>query len=59
MLHVRIRAGAAARAVPTANILSLSQTPRAKKLGLRVLADLSEIDAEYPARVLSAPASLI
>ena len=41
------------------SILSLSQTPRAKKLGLRVLADLSEIDAEYPQGVLYAPASLI
>ncbi|HKA32554.1 MAG TPA: ABC transporter substrate-binding protein [Candidatus Binatia bacterium] len=30
------------------SILSLSQTPRAKKLGLRVLADLSQIDADYP-----------
>jgi hypothetical protein len=29
-------------------ILSLAQAPRAKKLGLRVLADLSQIDAEYP-----------
>jgi ABC-type nitrate/sulfonate/bicarbonate transport system substrate-binding protein len=34
------------------SILSLSQTPRAKKLGLRVLADLSQIDAEYPQGVL-------
>ena len=41
------------------SILSLSQTPRAKKLGLRVLADLSQIDAEYPQGVLYAPASLI
>jgi ABC-type nitrate/sulfonate/bicarbonate transport system substrate-binding protein len=30
------------------SILSLSQTSRAKKLGLRALADLSQIDAEYP-----------
>ena len=41
------------------SILSLSQTPRAKKLGLRVLADLSQIDAEYPQGVLYAGASLI
>jgi NitT/TauT family transport system substrate-binding protein len=41
------------------SILSLSQTPRAKKLGLRVLADLSQIDAEYPQGVLYAPAFLI
>ena len=34
------------------SILSLSQTPRAKALGLRVLADLSQIDAEYPQGVL-------
>ena len=40
------------------SILSLSQTPRAKKLGLRVLADLSQIDAEYPQGVLYAPAVL-
>ena len=41
------------------SILSLSQTPRAKKLGLRVLADLSQIDAEYPQGVLYVPATLI
>jgi len=41
------------------SILSLSQTPRAKKLGLRVLADLSQVDAEYPQGVLYAPAILI
>jgi len=41
------------------SILSLSQTPRAKKLGLRVLADLSQIDAEYPQGVLYASAVLI
>lgn len=41
------------------SILSLSQTPRAKALGLRVLADLSEIDAEYPQGVLYAASSLI
>lgn len=41
------------------SILSLSQTPRAKKLGLRVLADLSQIDAEYPQGVLYVPSSLI
>lgn len=41
------------------SILSLSQTPRAKKLGLRVLADLSQIDTEYPQGVLYAPPSLI
>jgi NitT/TauT family transport system substrate-binding protein len=41
------------------SILSLSQTPRAKKLGLRVLADLSQIDAEYPQGVLYVPLSLI
>jgi NitT/TauT family transport system substrate-binding protein len=41
------------------SILSLSQTPRAKKLGLRVLADLSQIEAEYPQGVLYVPASLI
>jgi NitT/TauT family transport system substrate-binding protein len=41
------------------SILSLSQTPRAKKLGLRILADLSQIDAEYPQGVLYAPAVLI
>jgi NitT/TauT family transport system substrate-binding protein len=41
------------------SILSLSQTPRAKALGLRVLADLSEIDAEYPQGVLYVASSLI
>jgi ABC-type nitrate/sulfonate/bicarbonate transport system substrate-binding protein len=41
------------------SILSLSQTPRARKLGLRVLADLSQIDAEYPQGVLYAPGALI
>ncbi len=41
------------------SILSLSQTPRAKKLGLRMLADLSQIDAEYPQGVLYAASSLI
>jgi NitT/TauT family transport system substrate-binding protein len=41
------------------SILSLSQTPRAKKLGLRVLADLSQIDAEYPQGVLYVPVTLI
>jgi len=41
------------------SILSLSQTPRAKKLGLRVLADLSQIDAEYPQGVLYVPSALI
>ena len=41
------------------SILSLSQTPRAKKLGLRALADLSQIDAEYPQGVLYVPSSLI
>jgi NitT/TauT family transport system substrate-binding protein len=41
------------------SILSLSQTPKAKRMGLRVLADLSEIDAEYPQGVLYVPASLI
>ena len=41
------------------SILSLSQTPRAKKLGLRVLADLLQIDAEYPQGVLYVSISLI
>ena len=41
------------------SILSLSQTPRAKKLGLRVLADLSQIDAEYPQGVMYASTNLI
>jgi NitT/TauT family transport system substrate-binding protein len=41
------------------SILSLSQTPRAKKLGLRVLADLSQIDAEYPQGVMYASTTLI
>ena len=41
------------------SILSLSQTPRAKKMGLRVLADLSQIDAEYPQGVLYVTSSLI
>jgi NitT/TauT family transport system substrate-binding protein len=41
------------------SILSLSQTPRAKMLGLRVLADLSQIDAEYPQGVLYVTSSLI
>jgi NitT/TauT family transport system substrate-binding protein len=41
------------------SMLSLSQTPRAKKLGLRVLADLSQIDAEYPQGVLYVGSSLI
>jgi NitT/TauT family transport system substrate-binding protein len=40
-------------------ILSLARAPRARKLGLRVLADLSQIDAEYPQGVLYAPQSLI
>jgi ABC-type nitrate/sulfonate/bicarbonate transport system substrate-binding protein len=41
------------------SILSLSQTPRAKKLGLRSLADLSQIDAEYPQGVLYVSNALI
>jgi NitT/TauT family transport system substrate-binding protein len=41
------------------SILSLSQTPRAKKLGLRVLADLSQIETEYPQGVLYVTSSLI
>ena len=41
------------------SILSLSQTPRAKKLGLRSLADLSQIDAEYPQGVLYVSNTLI
>ncbi len=41
------------------SILSLSQTPRAKKLGLRVLADLSQVDAQYPQGVLYVTSSLI
>ncbi len=41
------------------SILSLSQTPRAKKLGLRVLADLSQIDTQYPQGVLYVTSSLI
>jgi NitT/TauT family transport system substrate-binding protein len=41
------------------SILSLSQTPRAKKLGLRVLADLSQIDTEYPQGVLYVSTALI
>lgn len=41
------------------SILSLSQTPRAKKLGLRMLADLSQIDAEYPQGVLYVSGVLI
>jgi len=41
------------------SILSLAQTPRAKKLGLRVLADLSQIDTEYPQGVLYVTSSLI
>jgi NitT/TauT family transport system substrate-binding protein len=41
------------------SILSLSQTPRAKALGLRVLADLSQIDTEYPQGVLYVASSLI
>jgi NitT/TauT family transport system substrate-binding protein len=41
------------------SILSLSQTPRAKALGLRVLADLSQIDSEYPQGVLYVASSLI
>lgn len=40
-------------------ILSLAQALRAKKLGLRVLADLSQIDAEYSQGLLYAPVSLI
>jgi NitT/TauT family transport system substrate-binding protein len=40
-------------------ILSLARAARARKLGLRVLADLSQIDAEYPQGVLYAPQSLI
>src|SRR6185369_8200736 len=41
------------------SILSLSQTPKAKRMGLRVLADLSQIEAEYPQGVLYVPLSLI
>jgi NitT/TauT family transport system substrate-binding protein len=41
------------------SILSLSQTPRAKKMGLRVLADLSQVDAEYPQGVLYVASTLI
>ncbi|HEY1269062.1 MAG TPA: ABC transporter substrate-binding protein [Candidatus Binatia bacterium] len=41
------------------SILSLSQTPRAKKMGLRVLADLSQVDAEYPQGVLYVTSTLI
>ena len=41
------------------SILSLSQTPRARKLGLRVLADLSQIDTQYPQGVLYVTLSLI
>jgi NitT/TauT family transport system substrate-binding protein len=41
------------------SILSLSQTPRAKKLGLRVLADLSQIDADYPQGVTYVTSALI
>lgn len=41
------------------SILSLSQVPRARKLGLRVLADLSQIDTEYPQGVLYVTSSLI
>jgi NitT/TauT family transport system substrate-binding protein len=41
------------------SILSLSQTPRAKKLGLRALADLSQIDAEHPQGVLYVSSALI
>jgi NitT/TauT family transport system substrate-binding protein len=40
-------------------ILSLALTPRAKKLGLKALADLSQIDAEYPQGVLYAPQATI
>jgi NitT/TauT family transport system substrate-binding protein len=53
----RLAAIAAARV--HGSILSLSQTPRAKKLGLKVLADLSQIDAEYPQGVLYVPLPLI
>ncbi len=41
------------------SIVSLSQTPRTKALGLRVLADLSQIDAEYPQGVLYVASTLI
>jgi NitT/TauT family transport system substrate-binding protein len=41
------------------SILSLSQTPRAKKMGFRVLADLSQLDADYPQGVTYVTASLI
>ena len=41
------------------SILSLSQTPKAKRMGLRVLADLSQIDAEYPQGVLYVSSTLI
>jgi ABC-type nitrate/sulfonate/bicarbonate transport system substrate-binding protein len=41
------------------SILSLSQTPRAKKLGLRVLADLSQLDTEYLQAVLYVTSTFI
>ena len=41
------------------SILSLSQTPRAKKLGLRSLADLSQINAEYRQGLLYVSNALI
>ncbi|HEY1269063.1 MAG TPA: ABC transporter substrate-binding protein [Candidatus Binatia bacterium] len=46
------RLGALAAGRVHGSILSLSQTPRAKKMGLRVLADLSQIDVEYPQGVV-------
>jgi NitT/TauT family transport system substrate-binding protein len=41
------------------SILSLSQTPRAKKIGFRVLADLSQVDADYPQGVTYVTTALI
>jgi NitT/TauT family transport system substrate-binding protein len=41
------------------SILSLPQTPQARKLGLRVLADLSQIDVEVPQSPTYVPVSLI
>lgn len=46
------RLGALAAGRVHGSILSLSQTPRAKKMGLRVMADLSQIDVEYPQGVV-------
>ncbi|MBI4523897.1 MAG: ABC transporter substrate-binding protein [Deltaproteobacteria bacterium] len=53
------RLGALASGRVQGSILNLSQTPRAKKSGLRVLADLSQIDVDYPQGVVYVTPAMI